>query len=337
MRDRTSVMATSRSGNALLLMVSMCNQALALEPDQIYARGSPSIVTVRALDAQERPLATGSGVVVAPGKVVTNCATLARAKILQVRHTNVILEARLEFLDVERDLCQLDVRNLGAPSAEIGSTQGLRVGQRVYAIAVDGRDIAITDGVISSFRDADSGARTMQITTRTFKGSGGGGLFDSDGRLIGVVASQLRKPQNFAVPADWISEVPSRAKEQLARYREASAAPADPKSAEKTLTAQELTELFRTRREIRMTVPSGLYKLIFRSNGNLSAEFTNLLREGSHRVSSDRLCLEFYDGRQMRSSQVLSSLNNCFAVTLISERKYRFTSSDKSFVMEGEI
>jgi hypothetical protein len=198
--------------------------AEALEPDQIYALASPSIVSVRALDPQERPIATASGIVVAPERVVTNCSTLARAKLVQVRYTNIILEARLESPDVERDLCVLEVKNLSSRPVATGSARNLRIGQRIYAIAAGGPDVSITDGVISSFRDSPENPRSMEITARLSKTSGGGGVFDSEGKLIGVITSQLRSAQNYASPVDWLGEIAERGKATLSRSREAAGA-----------------------------------------------------------------------------------------------------------------
>ena len=54
------------------------SRAQSLAPDQLFERVAPGVWAVRALDAAEKPLATGSGVAVAPGKVVTSCQVLAR-------------------------------------------------------------------------------------------------------------------------------------------------------------------------------------------------------------------------------------------------------------------
>ncbi len=53
----------------------------------------------------------------------------------------------------------------------------------------------------------------IQTTAPISPGSSGGGLFDASGRLVGIVTFQHRFGQNlnFAVPADWISEMRTRA------------------------------------------------------------------------------------------------------------------------------
>jgi hypothetical protein len=78
-------------------------------------------------------------------------------------------------------------------------------------------------------RRSSSGDFTaLQVTVPISQGSSGGGLFDAYGRLIGITTFQLRDAQNlnFALPANWIAEVPQRGSAALAGRSEAR--PASP-------------------------------------------------------------------------------------------------------------
>lgn len=225
--------AISRNGAWALALVSAAlvplGRGLALEPDKLFEKVAPSVLAVRTLDAQERPLAAGSGVVIARGKVVTNCQLLARASRIQVGQDNVSYGAELEFPDVARDLCQLNVRNLPAPPVETGSYRNLRVGQRVYAIGSPrGAELSMSEGIVSSLREADADAPRIETTAAVSRGTSGGGLFDSDGRLVGITTAYFREAQagNFAIPADWLREVPERGQAALARRAEQAQAAA---------------------------------------------------------------------------------------------------------------
>src|SRR5690349_15108724 len=83
--------------------------AAALDPSEVFAKVSPSVWAVRGLDANEKPIVYGSGVVIGPGRVVTNCHVLAKAKAIQVRRSNVAYYGKLEHADIERDLCIISV------------------------------------------------------------------------------------------------------------------------------------------------------------------------------------------------------------------------------------
>jgi serine protease Do len=193
---------------------------LALTPEQLFERVSPSVWVVHTLDGERRPLMQGSAVVVGPGQLVTNCHVLRRARSVSVGRENISLGATLEHPDTERDLCLLRVANFTAPAVSTAPIDGLRVGARVYAIgAPRGLETTLSDGLLSGLRrNAQGKVDALQISVPISPGSSGGGLFDAQGRLIGITSAGLRDSQNlnFALPAEWIAEVPARAQAALA-------------------------------------------------------------------------------------------------------------------------
>jgi hypothetical protein len=200
-----------------------------LTPEALFEQVSPSVWVVRTQDSAGKPLALGSAVVIGPGRLITNCHVLVRAKSVAVARENVSYGATLEFPDPERDLCQLKVANFTAPPVTIAPPDSLRVGARVYAIGNPrGLETTISDGLLSGIRRSQQNSfEALQITVPISSGSSGGGLFDAQGRLIGITTFMLRDAQNlnFALPASWIAEVPERAQVALAK-RQAPATPA---------------------------------------------------------------------------------------------------------------
>jgi serine protease Do len=196
----------------------------AMAPDEIYAKVSPSIWRVQTYDADGLPLAIGTGVVIAPDTLVTNCHVLAKAKRVTVKHEKVSVEARLELWDPQRDVCQIKAANLGAPAVELGQVSRLKVGQNVYALGTPkGLDLTMSAGLLSSIRRNDQDqVFLLQTSAAISGGSSGGGLFDDRGVLIGLttIGSVTGDAQNlnFAVPVDWVKELPQR----HAKLREAT-------------------------------------------------------------------------------------------------------------------
>lgn len=212
--------------------------ALALTPAQMYAQVSPSVWRVVTYDVDGLPLAQGSGVVVAPEAIVTNCHVLRRAKKVSVKHGSVSLPATLALWDVQRDVCRLQVAGLMAPAATLGDTARLSVGQEVYAIGhPKGLELTMSAGLVSSFRRNEKGQLLLiQTSAAVSAGSSGGGLFDAAGRLVGLVTigsvGADTQNLNFAVPADWVSELPERhARQEAAKASAAAAASAPPAQA----------------------------------------------------------------------------------------------------------
>ncbi len=202
--------------------------AQALAADQIFEKLSPSVWTVVSFDARSRTQAQGSAVVVAPGRVVTNCHVVDKGAGFAVQRENVSYGATLEWQDPDRDLCQLKVSDFSAPPVELAGSGSLKVGSRVYAIgSPQGYEMTLSDGLISALRRGDDGELVhIQTTTPISPGSSGGGLFDAEGRLVGITTSGARDSQNlnFAVPAMLIAELPARSRRRDELQRERSAA-----------------------------------------------------------------------------------------------------------------
>lgn len=218
---------------ALLASALSCITALAsaqsgpLTPAALFQQLAPSVWTVRTQDAAGRALAQGSAVVVGPGRLITNCHVLRQAKSLSVGRENVSYGASLEYPDTERDLCQIKVANFTARPVTLAPSEALQPGARVYAIGSPrGLETTISDGLLSGIRRGASGdVEALQISVPISAGSSGGGLFDDQGRLIGITTSGFRDSQNlnFALPAGWIADVPERAQGALAQAQQASA------------------------------------------------------------------------------------------------------------------
>jgi hypothetical protein len=206
-----------RRGNAqwgaVLFAGLAAGSASALSPGEVFEKVAPSVWAVRSLDEQERPFGYGSAVVIGPGRLVTNCHVLAKAKAIQLRRENVIYEATLERAHHARDLCLLSAKNLPSPAVAIGKLEDVKVGQRVYAVGNPQRlALTLSEGLISGLRGAE-GKPLLQTTAPISPGSSGGGLFDDNGLLIGIttfgIVDDRRTTQNlnFAVPAEWILEL----------------------------------------------------------------------------------------------------------------------------------
>ncbi|WP_439520854.1 S1C family serine protease [Hydrogenophaga sp.] len=204
--------------------VAQAQPSTPLAPEVLFERVAPSVWVVNAHDDTDRLMAKGSAVVIGAGSLITNCHVLARAKRVTVSRENVTYGATLEHPDTERDLCQLKVANFTAPAVTMAPAESLRVGSRVYAIGNPrGLETTISDGLLSGIRRSDTNDFVaLQITVPISAGSSGGGLFDAQGRLIGITTYYIKEGQNlnFALPATWIAEVPGRAQAALAARKD---------------------------------------------------------------------------------------------------------------------
>lgn len=215
-----------------LLAALAAAPAFGLSPSEVFEKVASSVWAVRGVDAEERPITHGSGVVIEPGRMVTACHVLAKAKAIQVRRGGRAYGASLEHADAERDLCLLRIEEFTAPAASVAPSSEVKIGQRAYAVGNAERlGLTLSDGLVSGLQSEDPKLPPIQTTAALPQGSSGGGLFDEHGRLIGITTlnvarTGLAQGLNFAVPSAWIAEVPQRAKAQLAAHDAAKAAAA---------------------------------------------------------------------------------------------------------------
>jgi hypothetical protein len=188
----------------------------------------PSVVAVSAFAGSQARM--GSGVILESLDVITNCHVVEGARRITVTHGNVERRAQIRFQDTARDLCQLKLDDKlpeGKPIIGSVSSRDLEVGQPVFAIGSPrGLENTITRGIISALRETKGEtAKLIQTDAAVSPGSSGGGLFDQDGRLIGIVTFQARDSQNlnFAHPTDWIPELALRNRDRTEPARPATA------------------------------------------------------------------------------------------------------------------
>jgi len=171
------------------------------------ARAAPTVVQVRTSTGSQ-----GSGVILAPsGLIVTNQHVIASGGSLSVVTSDGrTVPADIVEDDARQDLAILRPDGVVGQGAELSEEPdgGLRQGDRVFAIGSPfGLQNTVTAGVVSAVgRTNREGVPMIQIDAPINPGNSGGGLFDLNGRLVGIPTSILGPiPGNvgigFAVPA----------------------------------------------------------------------------------------------------------------------------------------
>ena len=208
-----------------------------LGPDEratmtVFERATKSVVFIAntavqrdfwSFDLLEVPQGSGSGFIWnKQGHIVTNFHVIYGANAVKVTLADRSEhQAKLVGADPDHDLAVLQIQvseGMLEPLA-VGSSQDLRVGQKVLAIGNPfGLDHSLTTGVVSAL-----GRTIKSMSNRTIEGvvqtdaainpgNSGGPLLDSAGRLIGV-NTQIISPSGayagigFAVPVDTVNRI----------------------------------------------------------------------------------------------------------------------------------
>jgi S1-C subfamily serine protease len=198
----------------------------------VFERATKSVVFISntaiqrdfwSFDMLEVPQGSGSGFVWnKQGHIVTNFHVIYGANAIKVTlGDRSEHHAKLVGADPDHDLAvlQIQVPETTLEPLAIGTSQDLRVGQKVLAIGNPfGLDHTLTTGVVSAL-----GRTIKSLSNRTIEGvvqtdaainpgNSGGPLLDSAGRLIGV-NTQIISPSGayagigFAVPVDTVNRI----------------------------------------------------------------------------------------------------------------------------------
>lgn len=150
----------------------------------------------------------GSGIIISKsGHIVTNNHVVEDSKDIEVEFilNNELKKFKAEVIQVDKvnDLAIIKINDdkfNGVTKIPYNfKTRSSDVGTKVYAygyplaLTIMGKEIKITDGIISSKSGFDGDITTYQITAPIQGGNSGGPLFDDKGNFIGINSSGLSK------------------------------------------------------------------------------------------------------------------------------------------------
>ena len=207
-----------------LFLFTLNYHLISSDAENVFKSSADSVVKITTYNQLNRVIKKGSGVVLGKSKsaseslspnavnperidfiksnaegddIISNYHVVAFAsKIIVESKNGKRLKAGIVYFNSENDIAILRT----ASSLDVGTSKiasSLTIGQKVYAIGnPSGLDWSISDGIISGFR-TNNGSELIQFTAPISPGSSGGGLFDSNGNLIGITTSQIKSAQNL--------------------------------------------------------------------------------------------------------------------------------------------
>jgi hypothetical protein len=182
--------------------------ALGLPFDHAYWIAASSRVVKVEVARGGSGYSLGTGVVVARGLVATACHVLRGGTAIGVTHAGTRYSATARIASADRDVCLLRVPRLDARPAVLRPTAELAFGEEVAAIGLSaGGGVFRTRGEVSRLYRYDEGT-VVQCSAAFTSGASGGGLFDTNGRLVGMLMFRMRGPgaQYFAIPVEWFTD-----------------------------------------------------------------------------------------------------------------------------------
>jgi len=187
------------------------SNVLALNKDQLM-NSFLSVVMIRGYN-ETGGLAFGSGVVVGDNQVVTNCHVIRRTKQPWVSQGEDTFSVTAVKADRWHDLCLLTTFGMPHKAVPLGKSTDLKKGQEVIAIGhSNGVPAPLTSaGVVKSTYDLDQG-KVILSSAQFRMGASGSGLFDTEGRLVGINTFKTSGRNSFyyALPVEWLNSLKNK-------------------------------------------------------------------------------------------------------------------------------
>ena len=159
----------------------------------------------------------GSGVIIeADGYIVTNNHVIDDATKIMIKLKNEeVYEAELVGRSTETDIAILKIDAVGLQPVVLGDSSKLSVGDTAVVVGNPlGSGATVTNGIISAMdREIDLGDIVMnllQTNAAVNPGNSGGGLFNGNGELVGIVVAKSAGEDiegiGFAIPINDIKD-----------------------------------------------------------------------------------------------------------------------------------
>lgn len=193
----------------LCVGLSLLNAAPSLlaSPDHalVYTLKA-SVVKVHTI-TQQGGQGVGTGVVVAPDIVATNCHVLAHAQGVSISKLGDSISPVSMQADWRHDICLLRFQYLNLPAVTLSSAQTLQYGQEVFFIGFPGGPPKpqTSAGKIRALYPYEN-SMIVRSDAAFIMGASGSPLFNNAGELIALSTfkSPGRQAYFYSIPADWI-------------------------------------------------------------------------------------------------------------------------------------
>lgn len=192
--------------------------------DSVVEISTESVVT-GSFAQQYVQQGAGSGVIISQdGYILTNNHVINGANSVKVRlRDGTEYDATIIGSDSDNDIALLKVNATGLSPATFGDSNSLAVGDYVVAIGNPLGELGgtVTDGIISALARKvtieDTQMTLLQTNAQVNPGNSGGGLFNANGELVGIVNAKQSATEvegiAFAIPINNVLDILSDLKE----------------------------------------------------------------------------------------------------------------------------
>jgi serine protease Do len=168
---------------------------------------SRSVVKIQAV-ANNGKQYMGSGVVIQPDTIATNCHVTRHADRTFIFKEDRLYPARQQAALGELDICILKTDPLNLPQVRLAQ-QAPNLQQAIYMIGFPfGLSIQMRSGEVMALHPFQDGS-IIEINTGFIHGTSGGGVFNQNGELVGLMTfmqNNDRQAHFYVIPSQWLQK-----------------------------------------------------------------------------------------------------------------------------------
>jgi serine protease Do len=189
------------------LIITGCSQFQHIESKTSFDP-SRSTLQIQAIAANGKQN-LGSGVVIAPNKIATNCHVIRHAKRAYLSHPERLYPIIAQAALPEFDACILETKQLNLPAAKLADLESVHNGDDIiltgYPLALG---LSMKRGNVIALHPYGNNDRIIEINTGFQHGASGGGVFNNKGELIGLMTfmgPEGGRLRFYVIPASWLA------------------------------------------------------------------------------------------------------------------------------------
>ena len=198
---------------------SLADVASAVSPSVVVVTTEQLVTNNYFWGGQQVLSGAGSGVILTTdGYIVTNYHVVEGAQQVTVTlHDDSTYTATVVGADQQSDIALLKIEATGLTPAVLGDSDNVQVGEVVIAVGNPMGTLGgtVTDGIVSALnRDISvegNEMTLMQTSAAISPGNSGGGLFNTNGELVGIVNAKYSDEDaeglGFAIPVNTMKTV----------------------------------------------------------------------------------------------------------------------------------
>ena len=187
-------------------LLALTNNSYAAPPTELVYRLKASITKIHSVNAKGGR-STGTGVVIAENKVVTNCHVLVDSVGMSIGSMGENFQPIGIQADWKHDVCIMSFMYLPLKPAVLGDSEHLQYEQEIFSIGFPGgppKPLTTWGTIKALYPFEDS---VVIRTSASFQmGASGSPLFDAEGKVVGI--STFKSPGRnsffYNIPVKWV-------------------------------------------------------------------------------------------------------------------------------------